>query len=80
VTPEATWEGEALRIGKRLQATVREAGEPWLSLFTPDEFAGVLADSGFAIVEDLGLEDIHARYDLEAVNYERISLAKKVAA
>jgi hypothetical protein len=32
-------------------------GEPWLSLFDPAELSDMLRDTGFLIVEDLGLAE-----------------------
>jgi hypothetical protein len=55
------------------------AGEPPVSGFTPDRFAGVLADHRFAVIEDVGFEDVQPRYGLAAlsVGNERIALAGK---
>ena len=77
VTPPEIWEGESARIGQRLEAVVRERGEPWLSYFAPPQLREVLEDCGFAVVEDVGPEDIQRRYGLPAINYERIALATK---
>jgi methyltransferase (TIGR00027 family) len=77
VTPPDAWEGESLRIGRQLEAVVRDRGEPWLSFFMPYQVAEVLAGCGFATVEDVGPEDIQGRYGLPAINYERAALATK---
>jgi methyltransferase (TIGR00027 family) len=37
-------------------------GEPWLSLFDPAELSDILRNSGFLIVEDLGLAEITDRF------------------
>lgn len=37
-------------------------GEPWLSLFDPAELSDMLRNSGFLIVEDLGLAEITDRF------------------
>jgi methyltransferase (TIGR00027 family) len=41
---------------------VAAAGEPWTTFFKPAELAAALRDSGFTDVEDLGPDDINARY------------------
>jgi hypothetical protein len=53
-------------------------GEPLVSLFTPDEFAALLDDNGFDVVEDVGAEDIEARFGPQAIATaeERIALAR----
>jgi hypothetical protein len=37
-------------------------GEPWLSLFDPAELSDMLRNTGFLIVEDLGLAEITDRF------------------
>jgi hypothetical protein len=46
-------------------------------LTTPPEFAALMAEGGFTVVEDVGAHDIEARYGLPALNYERMALARK---
>jgi methyltransferase (TIGR00027 family) len=77
LTPPETWEGESRRIGQRLEAVVRERGEPWLSYFAPSQLGELLRGDGFAVVEDVGPDDIEGRYGLHAINYERVTLASK---
>lgn len=79
VTPEDTWHGDVRTISKTFQAMALEAGEPLVSLLSPDEFADVLADSGFTVIEDLGSEDVERRYGLPAISIgnERMALATK---
>jgi len=66
---------------KTFQAMVQQAGEPLVSMLTPDEIVAVLADAGFAVVEDVGPEDVETRYGLPALSIanERIALATKDA-
>jgi methyltransferase (TIGR00027 family) len=45
-----------------LAARVREAGEPWLSAFVPEELVAAARECGFAFVRDVSPEDLHARY------------------
>jgi methyltransferase (TIGR00027 family) len=77
-SPEDTWVGEAHAVSKLFEAVAASEGEPLVSLFTPDEFAAFLAENGFDVVEDVGAEDIEARYGLPAIAtaQERIALAR----
>jgi methyltransferase (TIGR00027 family) len=43
-------------------ARAASLGEPWLSLFDPAELAGLLRNSGFGLVEDLGMAEIAERF------------------
>lgn len=76
VLPEADRDEDVRRLGAVVEASVREMGEPWLTLATPTEFAALLSDSGFTVVEDVGAHDIQVRYGLPALNYERMALAR----
>jgi methyltransferase (TIGR00027 family) len=80
-TPEDMWEGEIRRVTKMFEAMASGAGEPLVSLLTPDQIADVLAANGFAVVEDVGHEDVESRYSLPALSLanERIALARKDA-
>jgi methyltransferase (TIGR00027 family) len=79
ITPEDTWQGAIGTASKTFQAMVLAAGEPLVSMLTPGEMADVLGDAGFAVVEDVGPEDVEARYGIPAlsVGNERIALATK---
>jgi methyltransferase (TIGR00027 family) len=79
--PEDMWHDDVRAASETLQAMAVEAGEPLISLMTPSEFADVLAAGGFAVVEDLGAEDVEGRYGLPALATvdERIALATKNA-
>jgi methyltransferase (TIGR00027 family) len=81
VTPEDTWQDDVRAVSKTFQAMALAAGEPLVSLLSPDEFADVLADSGFAVIEDVGAEDVERRYGLPALSIanERLALATKHA-
>jgi methyltransferase (TIGR00027 family) len=81
VPPEHTWQGDALPASRIFQAMARDAGEPFLSLLDPAEFADLLARSGFSLVADVGCEHVEGRYGLPAlsVGSERIALATKAA-
>jgi methyltransferase (TIGR00027 family) len=77
-TPENTWVGEHYAISTLFQTMAISTGEPLVSLFTPDEFAALLDDNGFDVVEDVGAEDVDGRYGLKALGIanERIALAR----
>jgi hypothetical protein len=45
-----------------LSARVAAAGEPFTSFFEPAELAQRLDDAGLEVVEDLGRDEINARY------------------
>jgi methyltransferase (TIGR00027 family) len=44
------------------RAALASAGEPWVSGFHPDQLAGDLRGAGLELVEDLGPQELHARY------------------
>ena len=81
ITPEDTWQGDIGAASKTFQVMALHAGEPLVSMLTPDAIADVLADAGFAVVEDVGPEDVEARYGVPAlaIANERIALATKDA-
>jgi hypothetical protein len=56
-----------------------QSGEPILSLFSPEDFAGLLADHGFTRTDDVGHETIETRFGVKALanGGERIALATK---
>jgi hypothetical protein len=47
---------------QRLLDRLAQQGEPWTVFFEPDEIRADLMNAGFTQVEDLGGEDINARY------------------
>jgi methyltransferase (TIGR00027 family) len=47
---------------QRARARVAAAGEPWLSGFDPNEIGPELRSAGLELVEDLGPEQLQARY------------------
>jgi methyltransferase (TIGR00027 family) len=77
VTPEEMWHDEMRAASTRFQAMAADAGEPLVRLLTPDDVAGVLAEGGFTVIEDIGAEDVRLRYGLPALSIcnERIALA-----
>jgi methyltransferase (TIGR00027 family) len=81
VPPEDMWRGEGRAASKTFQAIAREAGEPFVTLLTPVEFGDVLTDAGFALIDEVGPEDVEDRYGLPALSIgdERVVLATKTA-
>jgi methyltransferase (TIGR00027 family) len=47
---------------QRARAQVASVGEPWVSGFDPGELAPALRDAGLQLLENLGPEDLRARY------------------
>jgi len=45
-----------------MAARVRSVGEPWITYFDPAVLSGELRELGFSEVEDLGPEELNARY------------------
>ena len=80
VPPLDAWDERLRASVSWMPGKMAELGEPWLSLLTPQDLAGLLAEAGFSMLEDLGSEDVEPRYGLPALNYERLALARKEAA
>jgi hypothetical protein len=47
---------------RQAREQVAAIGEPWVSGFHPDELAGVLADTGLELLEDLGPAQLDERF------------------
>jgi len=79
--PKELWPPDAHAPSTLVQALARDSGEPWISLFTPEQFSALLARSGFTVLEDLGPQDVEHRYGLHALSLagERIVLATNTA-
>jgi methyltransferase (TIGR00027 family) len=75
--PDTHRDEDARDISAKVEARVREVGEPWITLPTPNEFAALLAKGGFTVIEDIGAHDIETRYGLPAIFFERMTLARK---
>lgn len=56
---DAAGESEAIQ---RARAQVASVGEPWVSGFDPDGLAAVLDGQGLELIEDVGREELSARY------------------
>jgi methyltransferase (TIGR00027 family) len=72
---DAEWRGEVATFFRTLAAI----GEPFITLTTPQEIAELLAAAGFSVLEDLGPQDVTARFGLSCLSPERIVLAQKTA-
>ena len=57
-----------------------ESSEAVISLFTAADFAEILEANGFTVLEDIGAEEIEARYGLATLSFERIALATNAGA
>jgi methyltransferase (TIGR00027 family) len=77
VPPEESQDADARRVGAIIAAQVEALGEPYLTLTPAQEFAALVAEGGFTVLEDVGAHDIVDRYGLPAINYERMALARK---
>jgi O-methyltransferase involved in polyketide biosynthesis len=47
---------------RRVREAVAAAGEPWVSGFEPDGLADLLRAVGFQLIENLGADELAARY------------------
>jgi len=45
-----------------IRCRVARVGEPWRTHFRPDELRRELRSAGFSAVEDLGADELNARY------------------
>ena len=67
--------------GTRLAAIVERVGEPWKFGFRPAEVAAYLSARGLSLVEDVGAEDVRARYmggarrNTKGYEFYRVALA-----
>ena len=78
-TPENLWSEECLRVSTIFKALASDSGEPLLALLSPGEFAELLADHGFVVSDDLGHDDVEARFGQHALANagERLAFATK---
>jgi methyltransferase (TIGR00027 family) len=75
--PESAWDAEIRDAAERVVRTVAALGEPVITLTTPQETADLLSTGGFRVVEDLGSQEVTARFGLSCRAAERIVLAHK---
>jgi methyltransferase (TIGR00027 family) len=77
VLPEARWDARTRTFAEPMMRALAELGEPLLTLTTPEETAALIETGGFRVVEDIGADDVTARFGLPCVSHERIVLAHK---
>lgn len=63
----------------RMASRVAAIGEPWKSFFTPEELHSLLTSVGFKTVEDLGADEINARYFAGRTDRLRVGEAGRIA-
>jgi methyltransferase (TIGR00027 family) len=63
----------------RMANRVAAIGEPWKTFFTPEDLHRLLTDVGFSAVEDLGANEINARYFAGRSDRLRVGEAGRIA-
>jgi methyltransferase (TIGR00027 family) len=78
-TPQDTWTDEVRAASETFRSIAAQAGEPPLTRFAPEQFAELLAEHGFEVLERVGYADVEPRWGLPALNIgnERVVLAVK---
>lgn len=77
--PQDMWPDEVRTLSESFHAIAVQAGEPPLNRSAPEQFAQLLAEHGFEILERVGYVDVEPRWGLPALSIadERIVLAVK---
>jgi O-methyltransferase involved in polyketide biosynthesis len=75
--PNEAQDEDARPLGAVFEGVVRSLGEPFLTLTTPAEFATLVAEAGFTVIDDVGAHDIEPRYGVPAIGYERMALLRR---
>lgn len=75
--PESARDADLRTAAERVVRTVAAFGEPMITLTTQQEPADLLSTGGFRVVEDLGPQEVTARFGLSCRAAERIVLAHK---
>lgn len=78
-TPSELWPDEVRSVSITFRSIAERAGEPPLSRFAPEQFAHLLSEHGFEVLEEAGYQDVEPRWGLPALNIgnERVVLAVK---
>jgi O-methyltransferase involved in polyketide biosynthesis len=78
-TPEDMWPDDVRTMSNTFRSIAAQAGEPPMTWFAPDQFADLLAEHGFEVLERAGYWDVEPRWGLPALNIgdERVILAVK---
>jgi methyltransferase (TIGR00027 family) len=76
-TPRDTWPEDVLEVSKAFAQLAIGAGEPPVSRFTSDQFAALLGEHRFTVVERASADDVEPRWGLPAlaIGNERVVLA-----
>ena len=80
-TPRPVSDGVGRRVFDAMAERVGRTGEPWITFFDAPQLARELLDLGLGTVEDLGQEEIRARYlrdrsdDLRTGSLARLAIA-----
>jgi len=77
--PEARCDARTRTFAVPMMRALAELGERILTLTTPEDTAALIETGGFRVVEDIGADDITARFGLPCVSPERIVLAHKAS-
>lgn len=77
VLPETSWDLAIRTFAAPMKRAFEELGEKVLTLTTPEQTAALLAKGGFRIIEDLGADEVTARFGLPCISHERLVLAHK---
>jgi methyltransferase (TIGR00027 family) len=77
--PVESWAGKGVAMSTTFLQMAEHSGEKITTFYAPESFADVLADAGFALLDDVGPEVSKERYGHEAwsLGYERLALARK---
>lgn len=80
-TPHDTWPDEVRSVSKTFRSIAAQAGEPPLTRLGPEQFAELLANHGFEVLDQAGYADVESRWGLPALSIgnERVVLAVKRA-
>jgi methyltransferase (TIGR00027 family) len=78
-TPQDTWPDDVRAVSNSFGSIARGAGEPPRTRFAPENFAQLLAEQGFEVLEHVGYPDVEPRLGLAALSIgdERVVLAVK---
>jgi O-methyltransferase involved in polyketide biosynthesis len=80
-TPPDMWPDDVRAMSATFHSIATEAGEPPLTRSAPKQFADLLADHGFEVLERVGYADVEPRWGLPALSIanEQVVLAIKRA-
>ena len=78
-TPQDMLPDEVRAVSKAFRSIASQAGEPPATRFAPGQFADLLGEHGFEILERVGYADVEPRWGLPALNIgnEHVVIAVK---